>query len=493
MKTKGMKHQIEALRRMNGRNYFGLFCEQGTGKTWIFLADLERLYSAGKIDAALIIAPKGVHVNWVKREIPAHLKAPVVARAWKSGAGKREMAFLEDVMKPRQDGEQPPLRILAMNIDALNQRAGLDYARRFIMSHRAAIIVDESSRIKSEKAGRTIALMSLRPHVEYARIGTGTPVTNAPTDVFSQMEFLESGLLGTTSFRAFNAEYSELMDVNHPMMKQLIQKNPRMAWAQIVATDEVTGAKKYRNLDKLQKLLLPHTFRVLKKDCLDLPEKIYKDRFFDLAPRQLAAYKLMEKKFRILLEDGSLEMVSKLNSITKLQQITSGFVIQKDGLPLYVSEDNPRLAALEEYLEDHAGKKVIIWAHFREELKAIAALVKKMGRYGVEFHGGIKGGDKEGQRDWAVDEFQDGKADTFIGQQGAGGIGITLTAGENVIYYSNSYNLEHRLQSEDRAHRKGTKNNVVYTDLVADGTIDEEIAQALQRKENLAALILGDR
>jgi hypothetical protein len=123
MKTQGMTQQLQALREMNGREAYGLFMEQGTGKTWTLLADAERLFAAGKIDAALVIAPKGVHTNWVRREIPTHMDAPLIARAWKSGAGKKEMAKIDEIMKPREDGEPVRLRVLAMNIDALNTEA----------------------------------------------------------------------------------------------------------------------------------------------------------------------------------------------------------------------------------------------------------------------------------------------------------------------------------------------------------------------------------
>ena len=81
----------------------------------------------------------------------------------------------------------------------------------------------------------------------------------------------------------------------------------------------------------------------------------------------------------------------------------------------------------------------------------------------------------------------------FIGQPQAGGIGLTLTAAETVIYYSNDFNLGTRLQSEDRCHRIGTRHNVVYIDLVALNTLDAPIARALQRKTAVAAEILGDR
>jgi len=486
MKTKGMSHQIEALRTMESREYFALLMEQGTGKTWTILADTERLYAQGEIDALFVVAPKGVHTNWIYREIPEHMDIPVISRAWRSGAGKRYMAKMEDLFKPREHGEIVPLRVLSMNIDALITKDGFAFAQRFLNATNALFAIDESSRIKNIDTGRNKQVMKLQHMAKYRRIATGTPITNAPVDIFGQFEFLSSGLLGTTSYRAFVAEYAELMSNEHPMMKNLIQRNPRAAQAQIIARNP-DGSPRWRNLDKLQKLIQPHSFRVLKRDCLNLPEKIYKNHYFELDTKQLRAYELMKDEFRLEL-NGEQIPVSALAALVKMQQITSGFtMLPGTGDLVYVSDKNPRLAALLELIQDIDGQ-FIIWARFIEEIKTVARALREAGLRVVEYYGEIK----DAAREIAVDSFQRGEVDVFIGQPKAGGIGLTLTNAETVIYYSNDFNSETRKQSEDRAHRIGTKKNVVYIDIVAENTIDESIARALQRKENLAATILGD-
>lgn len=497
MKTTGMSQQLEALRRMNGREGYALLMEQGTGKTWTLLADMERLFAAGLIDALFVVAPKGVHTNWVRREIPTHVDVEHIARAWKSGAGKRERAELERALfTARERGEPVRLRILSMNIDALGTKDGYGMALRFLRVNKCLFVIDESSRIKNPTATRTIKIESLRHLAPFRRIATGTPITNAPVDIFSQMEFLESGLLGTTSYRAFVAEYADLevfdtKDVTHEdywRNKKLLERNPHLKHAQVVAKNP-DGSKRWRNLDKLSRLLSPHSFRVLKKDCLDLPAKIYKQVFFDLDAQQRRAYKLMEDELRIELEDGDVLSVSRLAAIMKLQQITSGFVVRPGSTELiYVTDGNPRLDALMGMLEDAPPGKLIVWARFKEELRAVSEALRKAGRVVVEYHGDVKDKDREA----AVDRFQNGDADAFVGQPQSGGIGLTLTAAEWVVYYSNDFNSETRLQSEDRCHRIGTTAHVVYTDLVAEGTIDEAITRALQRKSDLAAEILGN-
>jgi len=479
MHTQPMKHQAQAMERLKGRAYFALFMEQGTGKTWCLMSDAENLYAAGAIEGVLVIAPNGVHTNWVKREIPQHMSVPVIARAWKTGAGKRRMEVIREVFEPRK-----PLRIFAINIDALITEKGFNIAMEFVKKFKCMIIVDESSRIKNPDSGRAKRSMALRHHAPFARTATGTPVTNAPVDVFAQMEFLRPGLLGTTSYRAFTAEYAVLMQPDHPMMQAMIQRNPRIARAQVVARDE-DGRPRWRNLDKLQRLLEPHSFRVKKEDCLDLPPKVYKTHFFEMSASQLKAYKLMKKERRMELGE-ELIPVQALSAGIKLQQITSGFMLHEDEAH-YVAEGNTRLKALAELLEDVEGQ-FIIWARFREEIMAICRMLEKEGITNASYFGDTS----PAAREAAIDNFQNGKIRAFVGNQQAAGIGLTLTAAQTAIYYSNDFNLEHRLQSEDRCHRKGTKGTVIYIDLVAEDSIDEIISTALQNKSNMAAAIMGD-
>jgi SNF2 family DNA or RNA helicase len=214
----------------------------------------------------------------------------------------------------------------------------------------------ETGGIKNPDAARTKALMKLRQLAKGARIATGTPITRAPTDVFAQMQFLEDGLLGTTSYRAFVAEYADVLPATHPLMQNMVRRNPKAAYAQIIAKNP-DGSPRWRNLDKLQKLLEPHSFRVLKRDCLDLPEKIYKVLPFELEPEQRRVYEKMAEENRIELDDRTELPVSELAALVKLQQITSGFVNLPGGQMKYVSEDNPRLKALLDAVEDVDGNR----------------------------------------------------------------------------------------------------------------------------------------
>lgn len=489
MKTTAMAHQTDALAWLEGRDYGALGMEQGTGKTWTLLADTEERFRVNDIDALFVLAPRGVHTNWVLREIPTHLEVDHVAMAYSSGMGVRAKAALERVFEVNRLRRQ--LRILAMNYDALLTKDGFAAAKRFLRTGSTAMALDESQRIKTLSSARTVRALALRPHARLARISSGTLVSNTPTDVFSQFEFMQSGLLGTTSFRAFTAEYCALVSPDSPMLKKLIDRNPRMVRAQIVQRDE-SGEPIYRNLDKLNRLVSKHMFRVLKKDCLDLPEKIYTARHFDLSPKQRAAYNLMEQEYRVQLDSGELEVVARLGSLMRLQQITSGFLPTREGR-LYFEDNHvsARMVAFLDAIEDLSGK-MIIWARFVEELEQIASTLRKL--HGPAAVVEYRGETTPAKREVAVNSFQDRASPVrfFVGQAQAGGVGLTLTAAETVVYYSNDYSLETRKQSEDRAHRIGTRTNVLYVDLIATGTIDADITLALQRKESIAAMIMGD-
>lgn len=495
VKTPALSQQIEALRRLNGKKYFALFMEQGTGKSYTLLADAERLYSAGKIDAVVVVAPTGVHINWVRREIPKHLDDPYIARAWSTNMSKRARRAMDDLMNVVDRKEQVPLRILAVSYDSLCTKEGFDFTASFMNCTRSLFILDESHYIKNMRAARTKQCFRLKERAIARRISTGTPM-DMPGDIFSQMEFLRDGLLGTSSYRAFFSEFAQLANHENPVTdsdwayRRQVKNNPRLAHAIIVARDDTTGQPIYRNLDKLNKLLDPYSYRVLKKDCLDLPEKVYQTVYFELTPAQRAAYDLMEDELRIQCADGTIHPVNALASLVKLQQITSGFVKVPGREELEYIGCNARLDALRVATEPLGGRKIIVWARFQEEIKDVANALRDMGRKVVEYHGLIKKGDRE----TAIDTFEEGDADAFVGNPQAGGLGLTLVAGAYAIYYSNYYSTLIRKQSEDRNHRIGTgKDFGGYIDLCAVDSIDESIAKAHQWKSDLAATILGDR
>lgn len=522
-KTKPMKQQVVALDLLDGVEAFALLMEQGTGKTKVIIDDAARCYGESAIDALFVLAPNGVHIKWVTIELPKHMPdwCPYIAAYHSPNQTKKHLATIEKLFEPTPESEMRPLRVLTMNFDALSTTKGKALLERFTRTFNAMGVVDESQRIKNIKAIRTVELMKKRNRFPVRRILSGTPVTKAPFDIFSQFFFLDPSILRTSSYTAFKSEYSEMLPENHYLVKSL-QKG---AWKkkdgtassrvpQIVARGE-DGLPEYKNLEKLQRLISKHSYRVLKKDCLDLPEKIFDSIPFEMTPRQAEIYYRMEKERRASLDmfvdeilkvskrrghsvdeaiSANLELIvaNKLGSMAKLQQITCGYMKLEDKSVLRMFSkvmDNPRNAALMETVEDIDGS-IIFWAPHRDKIDQIIECLR-LG-YPAESICRYDGSVSKDDRMKGIDLFQEGKYRFFVGNPQSGGTGITITKAETTFYYSNSFNLEHRLQSEDRNHRIGTEGNVTYFDLEAVDTIDRDIVLSNQAKKSIADIITGD-
>jgi SNF2 family DNA or RNA helicase len=352
-------------------------------------------------------------------------------------------------------------------------------------------VVDESSKIKNHKAVRTKNLLKIAKYAKYRRIATGTPVTQSPLDVYTQFAFLDEEIINIPSYFVFKARYAELVDENSHIMRHIMQRSGARKAPQLVAKDK-SGKPLYKNMDELQAKVNRHAYRVLKKDCLDLPEKLYQRRYFELSDDQQRFYKQIVEDLRIDFEDGQSVTMSKLTAILRLQQVSSGFVTNANDVLMHICkpDDNPRIQALADELEEVTGK-VIIWARFTQDIKSIMAFLNET--YGHQSAVAYYGAVDDDTRSANVKAFQeDDNVRFFVGNQQAGGTGLTLTAANTVIYYSNDFNLENRLQSEDRAHRIGQKNNVTYVDIEAVGTVDTRIINALRMKKNVASLITND-
>jgi hypothetical protein len=509
MRTDPMGHQsIGCARMAENRKAFALAAEQGTGKTWMLLKDAEDQFLDGNVTALFVIAPKGVHSNWIRREIPKHMSIDCVKDYYKAGAGARLKKRWQNVMKPVEG----KLCVFSMNIDSINTKDGFKLAETFLMHHEAVVVVDESQKIKTGTAARTKAAIKLGKLARSRRISSGTMISQGPLDAFSQFEFLSpgGGLLGTTSYRAFVAEFAHVLDPMSPIVQHALQRSRQFVGAvrrlptdedgspepkayrdlvlkfapQILQTGR-DGLPLWKNLDKLQQLMAPITYRVLKADCLDLPKKVYKTRFYDMTPAQRKVYDLLDGELRYERQNGLIDIFGALTKASKLMQIASGFILT-DEEPEFIDDKNPRLDLFKSLIPDVDGK-FIVWSIFKFEIKLIKKALEEAGITYVEYHGDVKDGDREA----AIDRFQEGSAQAFVAHPRAGGTGLTLTAASTVFYYSKGFSLEDRLQSEDRNHRIGTTKTCVYIDLAAEDSIDETVSYSLQSKENVADAIMN--
>jgi len=466
-KTKPYAHQLTALEKSWDRQEFAYFMEMGTGKSKVLVDNIAMLYDKGKINGALIIAPKGVYRNWLSQEIPNHLASHIQPKMvlWTASTSKSKQKEYDSLFETGYD-----LHILIMNVEAFSTKKGLDFAGRFLRTHRTMMAVDESTSIKTPTAKRTKSILALSKLVSYRRILTGSPVTKSPLDLYTQCAFLNEHLLGFTSYYTFRNRYATMLDRNFGGRRV-----------------QIVGG--YKRLDELSRILKAFSDRVLKENCLDLPEKIYIEREVELTDEQSKAYSTMKSAALASLKGKVATAPHILTQMMRLHQITCGHLKSDDGTITEIK--NNRLDELLDVLDEVEGK-VIIWANYIYDIEHIVSSIKK--KHGensvVQYYGAIS----SDKRQSAIEKFQDPNSDArfFVGNPQTGGYGITLTAANTVIYYSNGYDLEKRLQSEDRAHRIGQKKSVTYVDLVAPKTVDEKIKKALRKKINIATEIMGE-
>ena len=469
-KTTPFRHQLDILTHSWNKENYAVFADMGTGKSKIIIDNIAILYDRGKINAALIVAPKSIIGNWEKGEIPAHMPEHIKYHTvlWSPNTTKKQEALLKPLFLLMDE-----LIIFIINVEALSTQRGMDITQRFLLSHQTFMVIDESTTIKNPKAIRTKNIIKMKDRAKYRRILTGMPVTKTPLDLYSQCYFLDPYLLDFSSYYAFKSRYTISRKVHLP---------GRHSFDQVL---------KYIRLDELNKTLEKFSTRVLKSDCLDLPEKIYLKRNIQLTPEQQKAYLEMKKYGIALLGKGqTMSAVNALAQLIRLHQITCGHVKTDD--QKIRSIKNNRIEELLSVLEETNDEKVIIWAVYRYDIQEIERQLRK--KYGAESVVTFYGDTKAETRQEIVNEFQDKDSPLrfFIANPQTGGYGLTLTASHTVIYYSNSYDLEIRMQSEDRAHRISQTEKVTYIDLIAEKTVDEKIVKSLRNKINLATEVLGE-
>lgn len=477
------EHQHEALRRVAARpttpsdsDVFAWLLEMGTGKTKIVLDEWGTRVTAGDLDSLLVVAPAGSYRNWyvdkgddepseLRKHLAPELFARTVHTGWRSSGGVAQKRQLDAILRVR---DRP--RVLVVNVEALSTvRAARDVCEQFLRSGRAMMVVDESTTIKSPTAERSKIVRELGEHAVARRIVTGSVSPNSPLDLYAQFEFLDWRILGQRSFFAFRARYAVLQQANFGGRKVKV----------------VVG---YRNIEELNRRIAPYSYRVLKEACLDIPEKIYETREVELTTEQKKMYH--DLRVDAVAEVDSAVFVSatmKITQLLRMHQVVCGHVVDEAGVIHDIAQK--RDASLVELLREHTGK-AIVWVPYTHTLQRLAELLEKeFGRRSVAC---FWGANRATRGDDETRFLTDPECRFMLSTPAAGGRGNTWIVATLVVYYANSHNLEHRIQSEDRAHRGGQKQSVTYVDLVARGTVDEKIIAALRKKIDVASAIAGD-
>jgi SNF2 family DNA or RNA helicase len=456
-KTKPLKHQEQAVDRFINEKYGALFCEMGTGKSKIILDVIQNAKAPVNV---LIVAPNGLHHNWARNEIPKHVeKADVYCWNGPPNSKKKQQEIKRFFQLESYN------KFFLINIEALRTKSGFDFAHAFLVGAHGSerhFIVDESTCIKNPKAQQTKAVMKLAKQAERRWILNGTPITQGPLDLYSQCKFLDTDSIPEKTMTTFKHAYA--------VERTMVMGNRSF--------NKIVG---YQNLDKLTKNIEPFSLRLEKKDCLDLPEKTFTSMYVELTPEQERVYKSIKDDCIALLDGDMVTTTLALTKIVKLHQILTGFVIT-DG-DLTVDLKNNRIAALQQIAE--TAKPLVVFCAYKHNVKQIKEALADLTVVTYT------GDDNMSAKNKAVLDFQNGNADVFVGTSAAAK-GLTLTRASTMVYYSNNYSLETRLQSQDRIHRIGQDTKCTYIDLVVPQSIDEIILKRLQEKKELSSEVLDD-
>ncbi len=501
--------QVEALARMEGKQAFALHMAMRTGKSKVIIDDFGRLESSNHVDDLLIVATGGSYRTWegqLKEHAPESLLNRLKIFIWDSRkmktAGKlSELAAFSITDKPR---------CFIINIEALStMKLAKSCVANFVAARRCMVAIDESTSIRNHKAKRTKFVLNTLGNAAYRRTLTGLPNPKSPLDLYSQFLFLDKNIIGYDNYTLFETRYADIervcfvpkriltarlksavggdtfingfgrMHVDDMSQQDLLKEMERRR----IYVQQVKKIKGFKNQEELRDKIAPHVFRKTLEDCYDLPPKIYMRRDVELTNEQRRVYGEMQAFYTTQLEDE--EHVTAANVITcmlKLHQILCGHVKNEAGMIMEVPTN--RTASLLELLEEFDGK-AIIWCSYDYDVKRIS---EALGESCARFWGGNKNTREEDERRF----LNDPSCRFMVATPAAGGKGRTWINADMVVYYSNSHDLEHRLQSEERAQGVGKVNSVVYVDMVATDTVDEKILYALRHKMNLASVINGD-
>lgn len=522
-------HQVEARRREDNRprnpspeDVFALLMEYGAGKSKVVCDEWGEREYAGDLQDLLVFAGAGSYRNWDRdkrdaagtvrqpSEFRRHLSADMYERmrsaAWVSGKGVTYHRELEDFIR-RTDPRRP--RALVVNIEAVSTvQKARDLVSAFLDSGRRCLMaVDESTSIKTHDSKRTDHTIRLGRRAAARRILTGLVVPNSPMDLYSQFEFLDPRVLRQKSYFAFRSRYAVLQRSTFLPTAELERRletiNGLTEWPsgreeliKVLETHRKLGRHEvhdlevdYRNLEELNGLLEAYSYRVLKKDCLDLPPKVYMPpREVEMTDEQRKIYSDLKRYAMAELEGkGFVTATMVITQMLRLQQLICGHVVDEDGNEHDVPER--RSADLMQVLGEHSGK-AIIWVPYLRTLAKLRALTEKEFGEGTtaEFSGRNTSTRLEDESRWLTDP----RCRFMYSTPAAGGRGNTWLPGTLECFYANDYNLELRLNAEDRPHRDGQTHPVAIQDWVCPGTVEEKVIPALRAKLDIASLIMGD-
>jgi hypothetical protein len=483
------QHQETAAKLLKDNDVYALLMEQGTGKSRPIIDDWLARITAGTAQDLVILAPKGCYLNWIGTEeepgeltlwIPPETLSFFNIGYWRSGANTSHRQMQANLLHAKSP------RFLTMNIEALNREGkAREYLLEFIKDHKVIGVIDESTTICHESAKRTeFILDELSDKFVARRILSGLVAPESPMDLYTQYRYLDWRIIGQKTFWGFRNRYAitEQIDFRPAASRVMDEVHRKFYRKPTIIVD-------YRNLDELNQKIMTHSYRVLKKDVLDLPPKIYQFWDVEMTPEQERIYNSVRDIAMAELASGEfVSPTQKLDQLGKLQHILCGHVKTEMGNVEDIPEN--RVDAVVEILHQ-TSDKAIIWCPWPRALEKIRDRLHK--EFGPESTASFWGETSLDERLEARGRIQrDDTCRFIVSNQSVGKFGNTWTACNVVIYYANSFDNEDRQQSEDRAHRIGQTRSVTYIDLRVRGTIDEKLIKTLRKKITISSTLQGD-
>jgi SNF2 family DNA or RNA helicase len=484
-------HQLALFTETRDLKSHAILWEPGLGKSKGAIDIFAYQFEKGAINAVLIVAPNGVHRNWISDELPKHLPDRVMAKTrtmfWqtkKSGTVKHKEDFVGLTL---HDG----LAVFCISYSAFVTKAGKAAVWKFMQRRDCFYIADEAHNFKTPKAQRTKSIVASGRYCKFKRILTGTPCEK-PFDLYSQLRFLNPSFWRPYQMNSFEAFKQYFGVWEHKGPPKIEPGDPRYrrhmkqpGWDELLS---------YKNVDECADILATVSDRRLKEDVLDLPPKLYTKIHFDMTPKQKRMYEQLRDQYILELEAGDEDIDLALVRLLRMQQIACGYRSTGIDEPTEACDDtNPRLDAAVDYLQA-LPHQAIVWARFRQD---IDQLVDALGANQCARYDGAVTDDECEQAKLA---FNAGTKQFFVANPARGSEGITLNGAKTAMFYSNSFKLLQRIQAEDRCHRIGQDGTdhaegfgVLYVDLLANNTVDEKIVESLRNKYDLAAQLTGDR
>ncbi|MHB8171197.1 MAG: DEAD/DEAH box helicase [Thermincolia bacterium] len=444
LRTSLLPHQSDAVKKVLPSRIGALFMEMGTGKsrTAIELVHLRQT----KLDRVVWFCPVSLKET-VRQEILKHTECTNAA-----------ICVFDD---RTNESNIPNVLWYIVGIESMSTSNRVVLTVNQLITEQTMVILDESSYIKGHRAMRTLRITELSKWARYRLILTGTPLSQGVVDLFAQMRFLSPKILGYDSFYSFAANHLEYSE-----------KYPGM----IVRS---------HNVNYLAAKIQPYVYQVTKKECMELPPKLYETRCFGMTDEQRIHYELAKEEILDQIAEDDIDSIAIFRLFSVLQQITCGFWNRRIKRKIYrkLEFDHDRLKTLMHTVDESpSGEKVIIWAKYLYDITEISKALRN--EYGDDSVALFYGDLTEKKRAEQVTAFRN-SARFFVATQSCGGHGLTLNEAHYVIFYNNAFKYSERLQAEDRCHRFGQEHKVTYIDIQCAGSIDDRIADALAKKGNV--------